>query len=653
MTTPHAGACLPFLSELFGEAEGEQAWIGIWQGSSKRTFWCSPANLDRAAAQAERWSHDGADVYVDVAVFRFAEQPLPTTRGSELDVGALVGLWIDADIAGPGHVNQNLPATIEEMLQALEAYPLRPTLVVNSGHGVHCWWLFKEPWEINGIEDQARAKTFMLEFQEGIRNLIFAQHGWHMDNTADLARCLRLPGTMNYKADPVPVVLLRQDGPRYAPEDFEPYLLDVPKSIRVANGDPSEPIVEGRRNDTLASIGGSLRRAGMTAEEIFGTLSVINDRRCQPPLPRDEVKTIAASVARYETDIPYRLKGSNGNGNGANLKESTEELLTFADIHQICGRTEWLWKPWLPKGYMTLLVAASGEGKSALALRLAGSVLCGWPWPDLQPYTDDLGCVLWCEAESAQGLNAERAEQWKLPLDRIKTPFGKSLSDGLTNVDLSRDDHRKRIQIAAAQPDIKLVVADALSSMLRRDENSVEVLETTQWLAELARDTAKALIVVHHRRKRGIFDSGEILELDQMRGSSALQQHARIVLKVDRPNRESEDRRFAVLKSNLTHKPDPVGVRITDHGIEIVPVPQQAEREVPRGTAATFLLEYLADGPRPSTEVIQAGKQAGIAEKTLRRAKEEIGVIALSPQESRDKTWTWALPGQSTGKLSI
>lgn len=59
-----------------------------------------------------------------------------------------------------------------------------------------------------------------------------------------------------------------------------------------------EPIPEGQRNATLASLAGTMRRRGMTAQEIEAALLAIN-RRCVPPLPEREVKAIARSVARY------------------------------------------------------------------------------------------------------------------------------------------------------------------------------------------------------------------------------------------------------------------------------------------------------------------------------------------------------------------
>ena len=61
-------------------------------------------------------------------------------------------------------------------------------------------------------------------------------------------------------------------------------------------------IPSGYRNSTLASLGGTMRRAGMTRPEILAALHRINQDRCQPPLPSSEVDRIASSVSRYDPD---------------------------------------------------------------------------------------------------------------------------------------------------------------------------------------------------------------------------------------------------------------------------------------------------------------------------------------------------------------
>ena len=61
-------------------------------------------------------------------------------------------------------------------------------------------------------------------------------------------------------------------------------------------------IPSGQRNSALASLGGGMRRMGMSEGEICAALLATNQARCEPPLDGREVERIAASVARYEPD---------------------------------------------------------------------------------------------------------------------------------------------------------------------------------------------------------------------------------------------------------------------------------------------------------------------------------------------------------------
>ena len=79
-------------------------------------------------------------------------------------------------------------------------------------------------------------------------------------------------------------------------------LIAQPITRQGGGGNGGERIPEGRRNVTLASIAGSLRRKGLDERAIGAALSVINSTTCDPPLPSAEVDTIAKSIARYDPE---------------------------------------------------------------------------------------------------------------------------------------------------------------------------------------------------------------------------------------------------------------------------------------------------------------------------------------------------------------
>ena len=63
----------------------------------------------------------------------------------------------------------------------------------------------------------------------------------------------------------------------------------------------ARPLHEGERNHILTSYAGHLFREGWSVEEVEVALTVMNAKRCDPPLPTEEVHTIIQSVSRYPT----------------------------------------------------------------------------------------------------------------------------------------------------------------------------------------------------------------------------------------------------------------------------------------------------------------------------------------------------------------
>jgi hypothetical protein len=60
-----------------------------------------------------------------------------------------------------------------------------------------------------------------------------------------------------------------------------------------------------------------------------------------------------------------------------------------------------------------------------------------------------------------------------------------------------------------------------------------------------------------------------------------------------------------------------------------------------------FLSDVLANGPVPARDIIQNAEDAGIAEKTLRRVKKRLGVVAYREGEAGQRgagRWLWKLP---------
>jgi putative DNA primase/helicase len=67
-----------------------------------------------------------------------------------------------------------------------------------------------------------------------------------------------------------------------------------------SGGGSKDKIKAGKRNATLTSYAGVLRRQGMEYQDIFQALLKKNQNQCDPPLEENEVEQIARSVSRYE-----------------------------------------------------------------------------------------------------------------------------------------------------------------------------------------------------------------------------------------------------------------------------------------------------------------------------------------------------------------
>lgn len=160
-------------------------------------FGCSLQDPAAALAEARRRSEAKS------------EKPpsLDQTRGFSSTARAIGGVWLDLDVAGVGHKKANLPPTVDAALDLVGAMPLTPTCALSSGGGLHVWWLLKEPWIFESEKERAQAARIVYGWQCVARDLC-AKRGWELDSTHDLARVLRLPGTVNRKYD-VAVEVLR------------------------------------------------------------------------------------------------------------------------------------------------------------------------------------------------------------------------------------------------------------------------------------------------------------------------------------------------------------------------------------------------------------------------------------------------------------
>jgi len=169
------------------------------------------------ADQAVKLNNESKSVYFGIGVGD--KRKRSTERLIATEVTAIPGVWIDIDIAGAGHKSERLPANINEAMVIVNSLPLSPSILVASGGGLHVYYLFKEPFELNTPEEKADAAWLVLGIQA-----MFKQKNpqYDIDATHDLSRVLRAVGTTNFKYN-LPVQVIECSKYRYSFEDLEQY----------------------------------------------------------------------------------------------------------------------------------------------------------------------------------------------------------------------------------------------------------------------------------------------------------------------------------------------------------------------------------------------------------------------------------------------
>lgn len=228
LTTLHGGA--PGLINIVATDE----WAG-------RNFASDNAGINAAVAYIatlDRQRKQG--IYARVTTL--SQAPAPGKRGSATDSLAFPGFWADLDLHGPGHkTKEKLPATIAEAKQIITASGLpEPTLWIHSGGGLYPWHLLHEPTLVtaDNRDDMATlAARWQLVILAASEQLGYG-YGY---GVGDLARVLRIPGTINRKAGLARAcTILESSGATYALDELATilYSIDLPEPTQAARTTP-------------------------------------------------------------------------------------------------------------------------------------------------------------------------------------------------------------------------------------------------------------------------------------------------------------------------------------------------------------------------------------------------------------------------------
>lgn len=220
-----------FLRAIFGE--GFPGWLVLWRSDNRRSLWLKSEDLQQADAWVERCrSESGANAYFGCGLQGI--KGAAGSRGTADEVRAIPGCWLDVDCredAGKKKSKKNY-APRAVALEVLRTMPLAPSVVVESGGGLHAYWLLRELLAVSGPVEKVRAERLVRGWEELFGRKLAAAAGgpWDIDHVSDLARVLRPVGSWNFKWARNVGLYEGYEEPakwaRYAADDLEPFLPD-------------------------------------------------------------------------------------------------------------------------------------------------------------------------------------------------------------------------------------------------------------------------------------------------------------------------------------------------------------------------------------------------------------------------------------------
>jgi AAA domain len=338
----------------------------------------------------------------------------------------------------------------------------------------------------------------------------------------------------------------------------------------------------------------------------------------------------------------------------------SEDLVLVADVDR--EQVTWLWRDRIPRGKVTVLDGDPGTGKSTLTLTIAAKVSTSSPFPDgtrperadviLLSAEDDIGDTIRPRLEAA---GADLSRCWVLP-DVHPPPDDKGKPRPPRPPELPAD--LDTLEGMVKDKQAALVVIDPLMAFLSGQVNAHVDQDVRRVLASLgymAARTGAAVVIVRHMNK------GAGSALYRGSGSIGIVGAARAGLLVA-PDPDDDSRRvLAMTKSNLAKMPDALAYRLIndeEYGVarvvwdgssrhtanDLVRARVDEDEAPALADAMRVLKEILADGPLAAGNVKRQAATAGVAERTLHRARQALGVTTRRQGFGQGGYYLWSMP---------
>lgn len=304
-------------------------------------------------------------------------------------------------------------------------------------------------------------------------------------------------------------------------------------------------------------------------------------------------------------------------------KPETVKIIRMSDVE--LTPVEWLWKPYLPFGKLSVLQGNPGEGKTYFAMHLAAACTNGKLLPNMErmePFN-----VLYQTAEDGLGDTVKpRLIEAGADLDRVLV-----IDDSEVQLTLSDE----RIEKAIIENNARLVIIDPIQAYLGADvdmNRANEVRPIFMRLGQVAQRTGCAILLIGHLNKAAGMQS-----LQRGLGSIDIAAAVRSVMFIGKLKHDPTMRILTHEKSSLAPPGASLAFSLGDEGgfrwvgeYDITADEMlsgiEPQRETKTQQAKDLICTLLAGGKQVLSEDIdKAALERGIPGRTVRDAKRELG----------------------------
>ena len=304
-------------------------------------------------------------------------------------------------------------------------------------------------------------------------------------------------------------------------------------------------------------------------------------------------------------------------------KPETVKIIRMSDVE--LTPVEWLWKPYLPFGKLSVLQGNPGEGKTYFAMHLAAACTNGKLLPNMErmePFN-----VIYQTAEDGLGDTVKpRLIEAGADLDRVLV-----IDDSDVQLTLSDE----RIEKAIIENNARLVIIDPIQAYLGADvdmNRANEVRPIFMRLGQVAQRTGCAILLIGHLNKAAGMQS-----LQRGLGSIDIAAAVRSVMFIGKLKHDPTMRILTHEKSSLAPPGVSLAFSLGDEGgfrwvgeYDITADEMlsgiEPQRETKTQQAKDLICTLLSGGKRAFSEDIdKAALERGIPGRTVRDAKRELG----------------------------